>query len=446
MIRTRWQVIVPVLGLLATCAGCGSPPCFQIETVVHPDGSCDRKICQPKGEMLPEDALKPVWNARWKKVDPDAAPPAFALKKAQANEYKYFSASGTFPGPREIPDHFRHFHERCPEVGTSELVRSYERRDCGFVVEHRWSETLTNIVTRAGFLKARDEFLDLAMPFAALGIERVYGDAFDVKGLLRYLRTEGRRFLEQAAVVLYDVTAAHAPEDEQSSRLAKVAQQFGLDMFDANGDLVSVEEGQARLETLLRHRIMLGVRHHDGSRLTEAEVRSLIPKDSASPYSQAWEKFCKEHEQALEAQLAPHIFRMTGLYGYPFGLGVSPEFEFALRLPGEFVETNGKVDIFGQARWQFAGARSFPDGFTMRARSVEMDAEGQKWVFGRVVISDRAGAEAFLKVLGEDGPLLEAVRKVRQTGDPAPLRDFQPKTDERRDRAARLRELLKLPG
>ena len=80
MIRMRWRVVIPILVLLAAAEGCGSPPCFQIETAVHGDGSCDRQIWQPEREMLPAEALKPGWSAHWKAVRPMAAPPAFADK------------------------------------------------------------------------------------------------------------------------------------------------------------------------------------------------------------------------------------------------------------------------------------------------------------------------------------------------------------------------------
>ena len=112
--------------------------------------------------------------------------------------------TGTFSSPTEIPQHFRYTLEKCPELGASELTRSYDRSDYGFVVEHRWREKLTNIVTLSGFLKARDEFLDLAMPLAEKAIEQIYGGKYDVKNLVLEVRSQGRRFLEQAAIVFYD--------------------------------------------------------------------------------------------------------------------------------------------------------------------------------------------------------------------------------------------------
>ena len=45
-----------LLGILAA-AGCGPPAAFYVETTIHPDGSCDRMIWQPKDKFLPDGAL-----------------------------------------------------------------------------------------------------------------------------------------------------------------------------------------------------------------------------------------------------------------------------------------------------------------------------------------------------------------------------------------------------
>lgn len=444
MLATRGRSLVPMLGLLIA-GGCGSPPYFQAETTVRSDGSCDRTIWQPASDMLPPEARRPEWSEPWTSVRPIHAPPAFADKIVKGGENKYFTAKGSFASPGKIPGHFRHAIESCPEVGASELVRSYERRDYAFVIEHRWSERLTNIVTPAGFLQARDEFLDLAMPIVIQGIEQVYGGKYRVEGLVRYLRTDGRRFLEQAAEALYDSNVAHEAEREQAVRLATVARRFGLDVFDGEGKLVTSVERDTRLEELFRHRILLGVRHRDGGGLTEADFRSLLPGNSDSPYAKAWETFFKEHQQEFETTLVPRILRMTGLYGIPLGSAASnPEFAFALRLPGEIVETNGKTQGRDRVRWRFTGDRSFPDGYAMTARSLEIDEVGQRRVLGHVAINDRASAGALIEILMRDGRLLEAVRQARNEGRSAPLRDFQPGSDAERDQVARLGKLLEL--
>ncbi len=282
-----WWRSVPLILLLAA-SGCESAPLIQVDTRIHSDGSCDRTIWQPRDKLLPEDALKPAWNARWKSIKQSAVPPELAnqAQNGQANdEHHYFSAHGWFRSPAEIPTHFRNSFSQGGQAAASELVRSYECKDYGFVREHCWRETLTNIVTRDSFLKARDEFLDSALPKAILGIEQVYGKSFDVAGLTRYLRTDGRQFLEQSALVFYETMARHMTNEEKPLPYAELARQFGLDLFDPAGNLVTGEEFQARLMSFLRHRVSLGVRHRDGSRLTDAEIRSLLDQNGNSPYS-----------------------------------------------------------------------------------------------------------------------------------------------------------------
>ncbi len=359
MRNAPWWQTVPVILLLAA-GGCGSPAWIQVETVIHGDGSCDRTIWQPKDEMLPDDALQPAWNVRWKSINLVAIPPELAkqAKNGQPNdEHHYFSAQGTFQSPSTIPHHFRRAFKPDPKARASELVRTYECKDYGFVREHRWCETLTNIVTRDGFLKARDEFLDLALPKAVLTIEEVYGKAFDVTGLAKYLRKDGRRFLEQAALLFYDMMAQHKPDEEQAVLFAELARQFGLDLFDSAGLLVSGVESQTRLTCFLRHRIALGLRHRDGSRLTEPEIQSVLDQSGNSPFSQAWEAYWKLHEQEFKALLLPRIWQMTGLYNAPFGLFANqdPSFVFDLHLPGQVVDSNGTIADPDHVRWKFTG-------------------------------------------------------------------------------------------
>ena len=75
------------------------------------------------------------------------------------------------------------------------------------MVEHRWGEKITNIVTFHGFLKARDELLDLYLPVYIEAIEKVFGQDYDVSRLVNHLRTNGRRFLENVSVIFYDAAA-----------------------------------------------------------------------------------------------------------------------------------------------------------------------------------------------------------------------------------------------
>jgi hypothetical protein len=441
---TRFQRhLVVVMVLSACCAGCGSPPLFQVETVIQSDGGCQRTIWQPKGEMLPKDALEPAWNARWSSVGPVDVPPAFAKQYPSHGDHQYFMAKGSFSSPTDIPPHFRHTLESCPEVGASELTRSYDRADYGLVVEHRWREKLSNIVALTGFLKARDEFLDLAMPLAEKAINQIYGGKYNVHNLVTEVRSQGRRFLEQVALVFYDNLSRNLPEAEQYSRLAAAVKPFGIDLFDAKGDLVDSEEGGKRFQRFLRDLISRGVRHRDGGALTEAELQSIVDSSSAPPYSTAWESFAKEHKTQFETQLLPRLIRMTGLYHLPlvFLFRGGPQFAFSLRLPGELVETNGIIDGRGTTSWRVDEERLFPAGFEMKARSLDWRPDAQQKILGRVVIADRASTEAYIEIVKDCPPLLDAVRTAVKTSDVKSLREFQPRTQGERMQFTKLREL-----
>jgi len=133
---------------------------------------------------------------------------------------------------------------------------------------------------------------------------------------------------------------------------------------------------------------------------------------------------------------------MIGLYS-PFAfLGSGPpHYEFALRLPGELVETNGTAKA-GQIRWRFTGEQLFPDGYEMKAKSIFIDREGQKRVLGRLVIDDESKAMGFMELVGEDGPLNEAVRKAHQTGDLNALGQVKTRSYQENLRARKLHDML----
>lgn len=444
MSTAPWWRTVPVILLLAA-GGCGSPALIQVDTFIHGDGSCDRAIWQPRDEMLPEDALKPAWNARWKSISLVAIPPEVAKQAGNgppSDEHHYFSARGIFRSPAEIPAHFRRTLDEARNAGASELVRSYDCVDYGFVREHRWRETLTNIVTHDKFLKARDEFVNLALPLAIQGIEQVYGESFDVTGLTQNLRKEGRRFAEQAALAFYDTAARHMTDDEQSRLYAELVRGFGLDLFDAAGSPVAGEEFRMRIKTFFRHRIALGMRHRDGSRLTETEIQAVLDLGNNSPFSQAWSTYWTRHEAQFKEQLLPLIYQMMGLYNALLGSSQNPLFAFDLHLPGEVVSTSGTIEGPDHVRWRFTGDRSFPDGFVMQARSIEIKIQEQKRILGRVAIDDKEQAESYIELLDQDGRLLEAVRRVHASGDLKPLLDDPSGSAEERARWNRLRLVL----
>ncbi len=447
-----------LLGLLA--AGCCPPATIYVETTIHPDGSCDRMIRQPKDKFLPDRAFKPEWNARWKGVSDAKGRPGVDESEASKDQCKYFIARGSFNSPRDIPTHYHYADEQVPEAGASELERSYQRKDYGFVVEHRWQEKITNIVTLAGFLKARDELLDLCLPVYTEAIEKIFGKDYDVSRLVNHLRANGRRFLENASLILYDAAARGRVMGDDgmldvalTKHLIEEADRCGLDrklleIFELSADK---KESERRLNAFLAQLVVQYFKHPDGAAVTAVEADELIQAISKNHrYEQAGreeEKRIEERLQGdkqLEKRVKRALLRMAGLYSsfrFLFS-GGPPQYEFAILLPGELVETNGTGTKAGRTRWRFTGEQLFPNGYEMKARSIRIDRDGQKKVLGRVVIDDETKAMEFMEVAGGEGPLLEAVHKLRQTGDRNGFRQVKTRTYEEGLRARKLRKML----
>jgi hypothetical protein len=442
----RW--LVPACVLATLSAGCGSPATFTVETIVHPHGSCDRTICQPRTECLPAEALKPEWNARWKSVTDVKGPSASPRAGRPVGTEEYFIARGSFRSPREIPPHYRLANDEVPQVGASELERSYERIDWVFVAEHRWRERITDIVTLPGFLETRDKLLDILLPLALRFIGEEFGPKYDLSGLSAFIRTDIRQALEEASLLLYD--AGHrrrirrdddTMDPELFMRLAVLSKRLGFDLLDAGGEMITQEEAGRRFEDFLRRMVLQHVRHRDGSALDRSEADALIARARTDSH---FMKPDERQEERLKRFVVPLVPRMMGLYNVPlaFLLRGGPRYDFALQLPGELIETNGVVFKNGRTRWTFTGDQIFPVGYEMKARSLEIDREAQRKALGRVAIDDEETALEFLEIVGNDRSLLEAVRKLKETGDRAAFDDDKKRSSQQILRAGRLREML----
>ncbi len=428
--RSGRQIIV--FGFLAAVTpACAPYASFEVETAIQPDGSCVRTIVQPKGEFLPDEGSKPEWNARWRSVtDTDmpasAVPPAPASSafgfsiQVKPNKRPYFKARGTFSSPQQIPAHYHYADAKCPEAGASELVRSFERTNYGFLVEYAWREKITNVVTLPGYLKGRDELLDLVIPTFIEGLEKESGQDFDLTGLSDYIRKDGRRFLDDAALTFYDLRArfklardGSTLEREFFAQIARAAKRAGLDLFDERGTPLdsNSEEAQRRTRAFARRVLGQCVKHKDGRALSPAELDALIQGKPADTHSQkanddVWNAIEKRMKQdkVFEKRIRTAFLRVTGVYGpldFPF-MTAWPVYEFVLSLPGELVETNGTRMSQGKTRWKFPSFIIFPDGYEMNARSVAIDRETQRKTLGRVVIGDTEAALEFMTLVGRE--------------------------------------------
>jgi hypothetical protein len=276
--------------------------------------------------------------------------------------------------------------------------------------------------------------------------------------LVNYLRADGRRFLENVFTIFWDAVARDRVMGEDGKldgaltrNLLGEAERAGLDtnllvgMFKRPTD---EQESKRMLNAFLGRMVVRYFRHTDGSAVTATEADELI---QAIWNSHRYEIAIQDEEKRIEERLhrdKQHdkrfkraVLSMVGLYSFRF-LFSAPEYEFTIRVPGELVETNGTRIKADRTRWKFTSDQLFPNGYQMMARSIEIDRDGQKKILGRVVIDDETKALEFMEVVGREGPLLDAVRKLRQTGDRDTLLQMQTRTFYESLQVRKVRKML----
>lgn len=446
----KWvDLLAAIVGWVGV-SGCGMPAYLQIETTIRPDGSCERAIWQPKDELLPDGALSPEWRARWRTVSDVGVPPAFAAENPNPDpNHAYFHAEGSFSSPAEIPAHFLKRIDDHPELGSSKLVRAYDRVDYGLIVTHHWRESITNIVTRDDFQKARDQFIKRGVPMFREALEAVFGQEYDVSALSEEIQRRAKPLLTDFLDIYFDMAAnPKAGPDALRPRFAAALRRAGVEIPEnaektAAPTMIS-EVAQAHIKAM----ILRDVKRRDGQPMTEADVQAILNDPSQPKFQEAWKKYGDDHKDEIDAQLIPLVVRMTGLYGYPpIFSGAGPQFAFGIRLPGLVIDANGSSNEPGHITWNFRGQDLYPGGFEMRAESLDINREAQTRLLGRVVIDDVNTARALRDLLAQDEDLADLLRLAAEKGDPAILRDFPvPMENEtRRARIDDLKKLLQLP-
>jgi hypothetical protein len=140
-------------------------------------------------------------------------------------------------------------------------------------------------VTFAGYLRARDELLDLFLPLSTEAIEKIFGQDYDVSRLVNHIRADGRRLVENVSVIIYDAAVRRRILGEDGKldgdlamQMLDEAKRFGLDreLLEAFKVPENEKEGMRNLNAFLGRLIVQYFRHRDGSEVTAAEADELI--------------------------------------------------------------------------------------------------------------------------------------------------------------------------
>ena len=430
--------------LLFLLDGCTSE--YRATTTLHSDGNVDREILQPQNDT-PEPALGPqLWN-KVEVIDHNPASGRSIIqdregRRAQVGREKYIKAAGRFNSPDKIPEYFAH-SPRVEGVAfpAGKLVRRYTRNDYVFIVEHLWTETLTDTVTLAGMRQSREALADLAIDITQAIFNEVLSDKYDAVDLFKWARTDGKVWLAEATDYLF-VAMESAKKSVISANESHYAAQIQNDLADLcarrglnlrrNGNLVDSDTANQIIREFLIDLICRHVRQKSNGRAVDratvaAWLAALQNDDNAhertrEAFRNAFVKVVAEKyggEDALKKRAAPLVIGVTGVYW--LDLFTLRQFDYTLQVPGQIIAGNGTLLDDNKIRWQIDARRAWPLGFEMACHSLESQGDAQQQLLGRMPLSTRAAMIEFIKLV-EDYKLLKVLSECKRGLSMDPLR------------------------
>jgi hypothetical protein len=458
-VLTALAVVIAALVTL----GC-EPKLYRAETVLHADGSVERAIYQGV-EATTADAQKAgVWNGstyagrieheRWSGSIAD-------LPQADRDErHSYFAAWGKFESPQRMP---QAFVRKAPQgLPDGKLIVDYQREDYGLVVEHRFKETLTDIVTIDDMHLARREMADLLIPLAPKILDEALGDKYDTSRLGDWLNQTATPWLfEISDVVFQSGVRRELSEDKLAAALAPVCARRGLVLTDASGKLLDSAAMEDAVETYAAKVLRDTLRRRDGEDVSDEDVARILewiglkerPANGDEPYrryNEAVDKVIAEKfggEEAFESALSPLLTRMLGLYAGEL-LGSPHDFHYTLQTPGPIVKTNGTLVSDRFVRWTFQGIDAYPFGYAMECESLAAQGELEKALLGRSVLTTREALVKYVDLVRSDPALRQALLTCAEQKNMAPFyqaRDEAPAASAPEKAFDAMGKLLELP-
>lgn len=473
-----WRELVTLLLACLLQAGCGVHE-FRSETTLHPDGSVERAIYQPKQET-PEaaqssklwqqttwagDIREDEWSGSIRDLPIRAEPEK--NKDGSVKTPVYFAAWGKFNSVSALPEHFL----RNVDVGeqrTAKFTLHHERIDYGFVVEHRWSERLNDIVRLEDMRRARRELFNLMTGFGLEVLSERFQETHDLSRLKTWLQDEGYPWCEDLIDLWYEWVTQRGTrrgnrsqhERDGQRRLVELCARRGLKLpepsekfFDDSGigDAIKKFVGD-KLPTLIRRR--------NGEPLDSAKTLEIliwlrlaeIPEDRDPDKESPLEVLAnriKERRYGGDDEFNNRMARLARRISGAFsGLLTDPEhFHYSTTMPGLIVETSGELVAANKTAWAFESSDAFPWGLEMSCRSLDVDADRVKSVLKSNPLESLPARLAFVRELSADEKLATAVRQSARDGTLKPLDEYAAsnelvKTD--RSRLQRVHKLLKL--
>jgi hypothetical protein len=454
-----------IFGLAAVTllAGCRSD--YRCETIVRPDGQVERAVYQPVSNTPDATRKEGVWQQLKGRVptpeqlEREGRPVGIRQLLArpeladQDQAGSYFAAWGTFPSAKQIPDHLVFKAPEGARVPDGRLVRDHQRTDYVFVVEHRWRETLTNVVQLEDMRRAREELIELLADVWGDTFHEAVGQDYQADALVQWLKTEGKAWAGELTDAAFVHFAAHkGPTARQAflPRLAEICGRHGLEL-NADGQLLKGDAVEERIKAFATELVCRHVRRRaDGERVERESATAWVkllfgsddePRKWRDRFKTAEAKVIAKRfgdRPSFDRRTEALLVRVGGLYAADW-VFENQHFHYTLTMPGTIVETNGEIMAENRACWRFTAHAAYPSGYEMTCRSLAPQVEVQ--LLGGRPLNSAEGMTRFVEIVNADRRLPEVLEACRKQKKMQPLVDYRNAQGN-----PRLDELLRLLG
>ncbi|MGD9722211.1 MAG: hypothetical protein AB7O59_11790 [Pirellulales bacterium] len=429
--------IVCACSALAMICGCGQR-LYRAETKLDADGRVSRAVYQPI-EDTPAEARDPrLWSGVNYAVEipPDKwAGTIRELPTGKAdNDHSYFAAWGDFTSPAKLPTTYL---KPAPQgLPDGRLSVDYERVDHVFVVEHRWTETLTDIVTLEDMHRSRRKFLDVMIPLVERCLEVGLGPDYDVSGVTEWMRTIGTSWFEEATDAFFEAGTRGQlpPNDGWKESMADVCGRYGLKLRDDSGRLLTEDPAREKVSQFATELLRARIKRRDGAPVPQAAIDDLLEwvnlKDATgndNPRLARLDGLAQKviveqfgSQQNFEDVVTPLGARMLGLYRAEI-LGPPRKFHYELELPGTIVESNGVIESGNRVCWNFEAVEAYPFGYRMECRALAPQTQLEQELLNGTPLTSSQDMLDYLAALKRDFLLLETLRRCVKAKSMEPL-------------------------
>ena len=415
--RHGWPLLAVVALLGAATTGCQSN--YRGDTVLHPDGRVERTIEQPEDETPPAARQPTLWKELTVKEE--------RKEGGFRQNRRTLTARGEFAAPGGIPDYVVFEAPKQSGLPNSHLKRDYQREDYVFVTEHRWNETLTEVVTFNDMRVARDELADLAINAFADAFQQGVGPDYDATDMIRWMRTEGKQWLGQLTDELYLRAAAREPVTQEAlaGDLADICARHGLQL-KAHGKLLEKDDLERVVRDYVIGLLTKHVRNKKDLKPVDKETAAAWLADKG-PIAQGFEKLDEKKYGGKEALQQRGAMLLTRILGIHFL--ANAHFDYTLEAPGMIVETNGQILSPNRVRWEFKGADAYPAGYGMRCRVLAPETAVQQELLKGQPLTTPEAMLRLVALVSDQKPLVEALRQCRREHSMKPFSDYRRSLD-----------------